>query len=254
MSANLETWQVVAQNLPEHARNLIHTDAGAQAAGFPRALVAGVTTYAYLCHPAMAAWGLDWVRLGGGEVRFRRPVFDGDLVRCRPTIGIDADSNAATIDAATIDAVTIEAVTGEPEQPRAAFRVVRHADVLVPPRSGEALPDKHVRLTGEWGSDYGTRAGDPLDVCTAAGVVHPAVWPALANHLVHTEVARGSWIHTRSIVRHHALAQAGGTATVHGTVVRRFESHGERAVLDVHITVDGVVVASLEHEAIVALP
>ena len=36
-------------------------------------------------------------------------------------------------------------------------------------------------------------------------------------------------------------------------VVRRFEAHGERAVLDVHISVDGVAVASLEHEAIVAL-
>ena len=28
--------------------------AGAQAAGFPRALVAGVTTYAYLTHPLLA--------------------------------------------------------------------------------------------------------------------------------------------------------------------------------------------------------
>ena len=37
-------WSVTAQNLPEHARNAIHTDEGAQAAGFPRALVAGVTT------------------------------------------------------------------------------------------------------------------------------------------------------------------------------------------------------------------
>ncbi|MEY4174705.1 MAG: hypothetical protein RI900_1870, partial [Actinomycetota bacterium] len=30
--------------------------------------------------------------------------------------------------------------------------------------------------------------------------------------------------------------------------------HGERAVLDVVIEVDGVAVASIEHEAIVALP
>jgi hypothetical protein len=37
-------------------------------------------------------------------------------------------------------------------------------------------------------------------------------------------------------------------------VVRRFEAHGERAVLDVRIEVDGTVVATLEHEAIVALP
>jgi hypothetical protein len=36
-------------------------------------------------------------------------------------------------------------------------------------------------------------------------------------------------------------------------VDRRNGSLGERAVLDVHITVEGVVVASLEHEAYVAL-
>jgi hypothetical protein len=80
------------------------------------------------------------------------------------------------------------------------------------------------------------------------------VWPALANHVVHTEVARGSWIHTRSIIRHHGTAESGAVADVSAVVVRRFESHGERAVLDVHIEVDGRLVASLEHEAIVALP
>ena len=79
------SWSVVAQNLPEHARNPIHTDAGAQAAGFPRALVAGVTTYAYLTHPIVVAWGVEWLQRGGGEVRFRRPVFDHDLLRCTPS-------------------------------------------------------------------------------------------------------------------------------------------------------------------------
>ena len=53
----LQPWTVRARNLSEHADNLIHTDAGARAAGFPAALVAGVTTYAYLTHPVVAAWG-----------------------------------------------------------------------------------------------------------------------------------------------------------------------------------------------------
>ena len=50
-------WTVTARNLAHHARNPIHTDAGAQAQGFPRALVAGVTTYAYLTHPVVAGVG-----------------------------------------------------------------------------------------------------------------------------------------------------------------------------------------------------
>jgi acyl dehydratase len=95
-------WSIVARNLPEHARNRIHTDAGAREAGFPRALVAGVTTYAYLTHPVAEAWGLGWVSSGGGEVRFRRPVFDGDLVRC------DIEP--------TYEGVAVAAITDEPEQ------------------------------------------------------------------------------------------------------------------------------------------
>jgi acyl dehydratase len=240
-----QTWSVVAQNLPEHARNPIHTDAGAQAAGFPRALVAGVTTYAYLTHPLLAAWGADWLAGGGAEVRFRRPVFDGDLVRCEVSPDVDGGVDGG---------VVVAAVTDEPEQPRAIVRAVLDGGSVPAPIDGEVLRPVEMVLAGEWGSDYGRRAGDDLRRCDELGVAHPAVWPALANQLVHTQVARGSWIHMRSIVRHHALARAGALAVARGVVVRRFESHGERAVLDVRIEVDGVVVATLEHEAIVALP
>ncbi|MCX6532667.1 MAG: hypothetical protein NTW34_00525 [Actinobacteria bacterium] len=62
MNSRPTSWQIIAGNLPEHARNPIHTDDGAQAAGFPRALVAGVTTYAYLTHPLIVAWGRDWLQ------------------------------------------------------------------------------------------------------------------------------------------------------------------------------------------------
>jgi acyl dehydratase len=232
-------WHVTAVNLPEHGRNPIHTDAGAQAAGFPRALVAGVSTYAYLVHPLIVAGGLDWVSRGGGEVRLRRPVFDGDTVRCVP----DAE-----------EPLLIRAVTDEPDQPRALFRAVMDSGPVPAMRRGEPLPEMRVELSGEWGSDYGVRLGDDDGSCVHSGTVHPAVWPALANQVFHEHVARGSWVHTRSIVRHHAAARDGGIATVRSVVVRRFEGSGERAVADIHIEVDGVTVATLEHEAIVALP
>lgn len=233
-------WSIVAQNLPEHARNPIHTDAGAQAAGFPRALVAGVTTYAYMTHPLVVAWGEDWLTRGGGEIRFRRPVFDQDVLRCVPVF----EDNA----------VLVEAITSEPEQPRAIFRAVRDGGEVKPLRDGEVLPSKEFELIDTFSCDYGSRAGDEFPFYADRGLVHPAVWPALANDIVYNSVARGSWVHMRSIIRHHATAKVGATAELRSVVVRRFESHGERAVLDVHIVVEGQVVASLEHEAIVALP
>jgi hypothetical protein len=220
---------VVARNLPEHARNPIHTDAGAQAAGYPRALVAGVTTYAYLCAVPLAAGGLEWLSAGGGEVRFRAPVFDGDRVRCVPV--------GEVVEARTTDV-------------RATLDLA--ADRSRPVRSGAAeLRPVEVRLTGEWGSDYAVRAGDDDSVCAATGTVHPAVWPALANHVVHVQLARGAWIHTRSRIVHRGTARDGDTAVVSAHELRRFRRRGERAVLWVQIHVGDRLVAELEHEAII---
>ena len=142
------TWTVTAQNLAEHARNPIHTDAGAQAAGFPRALVAGVTTYAYLTHPVAAAWGEHWLSNGGGELRLRRPVFDHDTVQCVPR----PDG----------DAVEIQAITSEPDQPRATFRAVRDAGPVPAMRAGDVLPVHYLLLDGVHGTERGVLAGDDL--------------------------------------------------------------------------------------------
>ena len=234
----LRSWTVRAVNLPEHAGNSIHTDAGARAAGFPAALVAGVTTYAYLTHPPAAGWGLEWVASGGGEVRFRSPVFDGDEVVCAPAVDDDGQRIDAVVGGAT----------------RATLRAWRDGVPVPAPRDGEELPPRRIQLTGHWGADYGERAGDDLDLYARHGIVHPAVWPSLANNVVHTSLARGSWIHVRSRIDHHATAPAGAWADVRSVVVDRFHRSGERAVLDVRIEVDGQLVATLEHEAIIALP
>lgn len=233
-------WSVVARNLPEHAGNAIHTDAGARAAGFPGALVAGVTTYAYLVHPLVAAWGLDWVHHGGGEVRFRSPVFADETITC-----ITRTEGEVTI---------VDAVTPDHERtPRATFRAVRDTGPPPPLRSGEALPTRRVTLEGPFGADYARRAGDDLELFEQEAIVHPAVWPAIANRVMAEELVRGAWIHTRSVIRHHALARAGTTVDVHAVVIDRFERGGRRAVVDVVIELSGTPIATLEHEAIVEL-
>ena len=233
-------WSVVAQNLPEHARNPIHTDAGARAAGFSAALVAGVTTYAYLTHPLLDAWGLDWLANGGCEVRFRSPVLAGDVVHCVPV----ADNDGS---------ITVEARIGDDARPRALAHAWPLDERCVPDRPGELLPEYSLRLGDELGPDYGVRAGDDLDLCPLAGVVHPAVWLALANNVFHQHLVRGAWIHTRSIVSHRALARAGAEVTIQSTVVERFHRSGERAVADMVIRADGEIVALVEHEAIIDL-
>lgn len=233
-SDELVSWSATAVNLPEHARNPIHTDAGARAAGFPSALVAGVSTYAYLTHVPVVGWGLDWVSGGGAEVRFHQPVFDGDLLRC---VVVDGDEVRAVVDGSV----------------RATADVWN--ETLPPPQSrpGDALEPLVLTLGEEW-VDLAARLGDDLSIYADEGVIHPAAWPDLANQLVHRQLVDGSWIHTRSRIQHHALARLGGEAEVAATVVDRFTSRsGERAVLDVTIRVDGRLLTTIEHEAIVSI-
>ncbi len=235
--SSAKPWSIVACNLPEHAGNPIHTDEGARAAGFDRALVAGVTSYAYCCHPVLEPFGFHWLAEGRADVRLRAPVFDGDLLTFPALDRRDGGLDVAVVAARSERSLVEMSAWPDQGEPR------------VEP-AGERLESFEVRLEDEYGSEYGARAGD-YEAPIPAGVVHPAVWPALANSLFHDQLARGSWVHVRSSIRHSSVAREGSTAEVSGTVLRRFQKNGERVVADVVIRVNGELVATIDHEAIV---
>lgn len=237
--ADLEPWTVVARNLPEHAGNAIHTDDGARAAGFPAALVAGVTVYAYLTRVPAAAWGMEWVGGGGAEVRFHSPVMAADEVACVPVDtatgwNVEARSRGAT---------------------HAEIRVWCDGppDVAVDRPLNVPLARRKVALEGRW-DGYGERVGDDLQLYATEGIVHPAVWPALGNEMMSAHFTRGSWIHTRSHITHLGVGRLGSEAIIHPVLVDSFTTRsGRRVVLDITVTVDHRAVVRMEHEAIVEL-
>jgi acyl dehydratase len=233
-STQLQPWSVTAVNLPEHADNPIHTDAGARAAGFSGALVAGVTTYAAMTHLPVTAWGREWISNGGAAVRFRQPILDGDTVDCTVE-----DNRRVT--AAVDGGVRVE-----------ADFVVAVRDSIVH-RSGEALLPIEFVLDATW-SDYGMRAGDDSPIYAGDGIAHPSSWPRIANQFCHEQLVTGSWIHVRSRIAHLGVAPIGAEIRAVANVVERIDSRaGERAILDVLITADGRDVAAVEHEAIISL-
>ena len=141
------TWSVRARNLPEHARNLIHTDEGGRAAGFDAALVAGVTVYAYLTRPIVEAWGEGWLRRGGAHVEFLAPVQAADRVDCVPVVVDGATEVRATVNGEVRARCTAWSTAPETTGPRGPLN--------------ETLERRQVQLTGDW-DDYGQRAGDDL--------------------------------------------------------------------------------------------
>lgn len=238
-TGSLTGWSTRAVNLDEHANNPIHTDAGAQAAGFDAAIVAGTTIYGYLTRPAATAWGEAWLTGGGGELRLRKAVLDDELVECR--IAGEGGENGDP---------TVEACVGE--EVRATFDLWPKAEAPAM-RRGEDLPTIEVELT-EDKATYGTRTGDDLALYAELGTAHPALWPNLANSVFTAHLISGAWVHTRSKIYHQDLPSIGEQLTIRSTVVDRFDTRaGSRAVVDIAITAGDRPMARLEHEALVSL-
>ena len=236
MSTELTPWATRAVNLPEHVDNAIHTDAGARAAGYAGALVAGTSVYAYLTHPPAAAWGLEWLQSGGGELRLRRAVFHDEALECRIT---ESDDGPA-----------VELVGSD--ETKASLALWRTADAPEL-RDGEDFAPWEFELT-EDRARYGIRAGDDLPLYDELEIAHPALWPTLANGLFKRELVTGPWIHTRSRIHHQGLARVGDEMRVESRLVDRFDSRaGERALVDIAFYANDEPVAMVEHEAVVTL-
>lgn len=235
---SLRSWSIGAVNLAEHADNPVHTRDGGLAAGYTGAVVAGTTVYAYLTRPAAQAWGVPWVGGGTAAVRFHAPVIEDDHVDVVP---VEHAPGRWAIEARTPAGVCATLLVG--------------LAPAAPPRvpTGERL-EPLVEVLGDRWAGYAGRIGEDLDLYSASDIVHPVVWPSLANRVFATQLVDGAWVHTRSRIRHLGVAAPGDTALVEGWLVDRFTTRaGERAVVDVRISVDNRSVAAIEHEAIVRL-
>jgi len=66
---------------PSDSVNQIQDDAYAQHCGFRAGLVPGTTIFAYMSRPVVELLGRDWLERGASEVRFLRPIYEGEDIR-----------------------------------------------------------------------------------------------------------------------------------------------------------------------------
>src|SRR4030095_11684164 len=91
-------YHVKARNTSSSSENKIHDEQIARQYGFRGALVPGVTVYAYLTHPLVEAFGAAWLERGTANVRFLKPIHDGEEVRIAGSVTArDARSLSATV-------------------------------------------------------------------------------------------------------------------------------------------------------------
>jgi hypothetical protein len=256
--------QVTARNGATASENKIHDDTVARRFGFGGGLVPGVTLYGYMTRPVVGHFGAAWLERGTMEVRFDRPVYDGQQV----TVGaVETAPGELAVELLSPDGVvcsrgraTLPPVPGPPPDP-ADYAVVEAPDPgRRPPADGSSLAPG-TALATLWAGAHTDHAApllellqDPLPLYADQGLVHPGHLILAANGVLTASVVLGPWIHVGSAVTNFRSVADGAVVETRARVADRYERKGHHfVVLDVVWLADGQVAMHATHTAIYRL-
>ena len=269
MSEPLPEYRLKAVNTSTDSENKIHDDATARRYGFAGGLVPGVTVYAYLTHPLAEALGPAWLQRGTANVRFVKPILDGqevcvtgEITTRDPQGGLSATVRAVTATSGECATLTATVPAGSPTP----LNVALYKEAPLPeeraPGTREFFDANTVLGTfvipydAAQAEEYTKTVSDQLPLYRGSGGwVHPAFYTQLGNRCLRTNVVIGPWIHVGSVVRHLGSARVGSTLAARGRVRSLWEKKGRDFVeLDIAILANGKPVAHVLHTAIYRLP
>lgn len=242
-------YRVVARNIDPTADNAIHDDDVAQRFGFAGALVPGVELVALATSALVAVWGQQWLTGGRVDLRFRRPVYDGEQLL------VELRQGRLTMTGTDGEVRCVGSAGSAAEQPPLDDLV----DAPLPAtlrRDPEPGPFGSVTVPGtvQEGLDYLDAIGEPAALYREQSLAHPGMLLRLVNLLLMRNVALGPWVHTSSSCRLLAPARLPAEMTVRG-VVREVERRGghDRVRYDAVVLADGFPVMNADHAAIYRL-
>ena len=270
-----------AHNTSAASENKIHDDEIALRYGFQGGLVPGATSYAYLASYLTRTLGPAWAARGTSTISLVRPVYEGQ------TVTLGGRVTEASGDEAR-GSLTVECWVDGPDGTRCApgsasllwgetpatEPLPDFARTELPPRRpeergpisaatapvGQPLPPVVYPADPAAVTAYldGLDEHDPLfRKASPFGppLLHPGVYPSIANAVLARNFALGPWIHTRSMIRHLAAPLPGGDYRAFGVLTAAFEKRGHEYVTADVLILDGSdqPVARMEHTAIVVV-
>jgi hypothetical protein len=195
---------------------------------------------------AMEHFGPEWLDHGAMDVRFLKPVYEGDEIVVTVEAGGDGRVRIDAGESTSADAWIHSGAPGDP---------TNHKDVPVERRvaSRETLaPGIHLGTLIRRLDLAQSRITAPLDPFIGPERrAHPAVLLSLANEILMSNYELGPWMHTASAVRNFSSARDGEPIRVRARIEDRFERKGhEFVVLDVVMLGEDRVIEQVRHTAI----
>ncbi|MEO1959783.1 MaoC family dehydratase (plasmid) [Aminobacter sp. NyZ550] len=236
-------YRVQAFNSATHSENRMHDDAVAQKYGFSGGLVPGVDVFAYMVHVPVAKWGRAFLERGLMEVRFAKPVYDGEtvVVTSEPSdeglaIALNGSDVRAAGSASLPDAPPPISVGDYPETAPVA---VRGPVDLRSYQVGKWLGTAPRSWPGQSGADYRAEVRETDPIYAREGLVHPGMVQRVMNRVLMENALLGPWIHLGSRMQMLSTAACDEELVARARVTANYEKKGNRFV-----EVDAVVVAN----------
>ena len=257
MITRLETYRVEAYNTAKLSENKMHDDTVAKRFGFSGGLVPGVDVMAYMMHLPVRKWGRSFLERGLIEVRFVKPVYDGEIA----DVGGEEGGGVLTVE---VESRGQLCATGSASLP-ASSPPVSLADfpevAAIAERSpvnaasyelGQWLGTVPRIWAGEAAQEYLTdvRERDPIYLAEALG--HPGLIQRVMNKVLVDNAILGPWIHVGSKMQLLSAGKSGDELTARARVTGNFEKKGHRFVeLDALVVANGTTpLAHCQHIAI----
>ena len=233
--------QVVATNHATDHPNLVHNDGYAQTVGFRRGLVPGVDVYGYLTRPLVQRLGRPWLEAGKADVRFVKPVYDGD----RLDIDIAGDLNDHFVFTARCDGEERSVMTarlGSPTElrpevvPRTPIAETRLKASRESFKEGMTLGSLDLDVVESDCRNRLAEVGETLELYIHDRLVHPAHLLQFADNILAANVELPPWLHVGSVVHNFGVVHWNESISVRARVVTTFVRRGHEFIqLDVQI-------------------
>lgn len=240
---NPSDWQETAFNQSTDSSNQIHSDEMAQAYGFKGGLVPGVTVSSYLIHPAVVAWGADWLSHGEAHVVVSKPLYDGYKFDVALTDVTDDAYRATLIDQAGTECATgyMRLNATEKQLPVMRGDSILHRDQEIPNATREEMEKLRANgmfaLRAKWndGSNMATYLKDrsqmpALHNFKNRGFANAAFMLGMTNWVLAGNAYMNPWIHLQTDSRNFTPVENGTELVVECDIRDLFEKKGHEFV------------------------
>ncbi len=248
---------------PADFYNRIQDDEYARRYGFRSGVVPGVFVFAYMSRPLAESFGRDWLERGSAEVRFVRPVYEGEEIRVSGSVtsvgkdgSIGVDYQAANGQGAICGIGTAQLPSSLPATEPAiadypAGKSKLHRPIsLESLQGGEILTPVSSEFTWNVPWQYCRKAIRDLHPLYEK-ILHPGWLASRASQILSANYALQAWIDVSCQVQHFHLLEKECAIQTRGRIQDKYERKGDHFVeLDLAVFAPTCCLAAIRYTAI----